>query len=143
MLILWVFVSQSRSATGETSAFHVSEAGVHYVLHLLNSGACLPEELIQQQPIMHDVPGLVEDDSLGLFSVALNPLPSEGGRWQLQSIGRAAGGSGCQSVEAQIEMFSGVLGTKYRVVSWEQHEEERCWTLVSPSVLSCQGVSAK
>lgn len=121
--LIWWAVQNSQAAVGEAAAFHVSEAGVNYTLHLLNSGACTPAEL-QDQVLIKKVPDEA-GTNIGQFGVEVTPLSDE--RWRVISRGGVGGMLGaCQAVAAEVEAFSGVLGTKYRVLSWARSSYGRC-----------------
>lgn len=141
VLVMGMVVQRSRSAVGESPAFHLGEAGVHYILHVLNSGTCTPEELIVQQPIVQDVPAIVNEESLGSFNVTLKALASSATPdYTVTSLGRERGmGGTCQKIETVVESFSGVLGTKYRVLSWDHSADAPCGSMKAPSTLACVG----
>lgn len=135
-------IQRSRTVTGQGPAFHMSEAGVDYVLHTLNSGACTPAELVLQQPIAQAVPAS-SGEPLGIFAVTFDEKrdaasPSAGLR--LNVIGRAEGAMDtCHAISADVESFSGVLGTKYRVVSWNNQGATRCGSLTQEAGVTCSG----
>lgn len=138
--LVWVVIHQTRTAAGQTPAFHLSEAGVHYILHVLNSGACTPAELTQKQPVIQAVPGADGTPNLGTFAVTLETLaPSSPTRLRVTALGQESGAKACQQIEADVESFSGVLGTKYRIVSWDHRDTVRCGALPPPLELVCAG----
>lgn len=125
---------QVRGASGQGAAFHVSEAGIDYILHLLNSGVCTPDEVAKQLPIIQRVPADMGD--MGTFAITLASLDSN--RWNVASVGREPGFTGnCQQIEADIEAFSGSLGTKYRIHSWGPQVSVRCTGPTQPTEVVC------
>lgn len=140
LLVIGLFFQRSRSAAGKSVAFHAGEAGVHYALHLLNSGTCTPAELFPQS-----LTQVIESENgaepIGMFQVTFEPAPAAGAEHlRLRALGREEGKrSLCQSIEADIESFTGAVGTKYRLVSWEHEAAARCGQAAEPHEISCAG----
>lgn len=140
LLVIGLFFQRSRSAAGQGAAFHAGEAGVHYVLHLLNSGTCTPAELFPQSlaQVLASESGA---EPIGMFQVTFEPAPAAGvEHLRLRVLGREEDKRGlCQSIEADIEPFTGAVGIKYRLVSWEHEGAARCGPPAEPREIFCAG----
>lgn len=136
-----VVLVRSHTVTGQGPALYISEAGVEYALHLLNSGACTPDELTRQQPIVQAVPNVEFGEPLGMFAITFDDVKDTSERLRFNVLGRSGGIMGaCHAMAAEVESFSGVLGTKYRVVSRSDQGATRCGNLSQLSKLSCGGL---
>lgn len=144
VVLVFFIIQRSQSAAGETGAFHLSEAGLHYALHLFNSGACTPQELLDTT-IVQTVPNAEETGTVGKFALTIDSRPTEPvTRWQVTARGHLDGQMGaCQEIVADVESFSGALGTKYRTVSWEQHDVTWCVEAASTTEVTCVGQEEK
>lgn len=142
LLVIGLFLQRSRPAAGQGVAFHAGEAGVHYALHLLNSGTCTPAELFPQN-LVQVLESERGDGPMGMFQVTFDPVPGAGvEHLRLRVLGREEDKRGlCQSIEAEIESFRGAAGTKYRLVSWEHEAAVRCGQAAAPREVSCAGRS--
>jgi hypothetical protein len=137
-VLIGVALLQRRAVASSGPALHLSEAGLDYVLHVLNSGVCTPEELAAQQPLVQSVQNETDNSALGSFSSALTA--TENGRWRLVTVGHTGGLLGtCAETSADLETFSGVLGTKYRAVSRAASPTVRCGMMHKPTELQCTG----
>lgn len=132
---------RSRTADGQQiPAFHVGEAGVDYFLHVLNSGSCTPDELLAQQPIVHTVPEAATNVPIGFFVATFARDAEKPGSWRLLVVGHdATTGRVCEKIEATLESFSGVLGTKYRALDWDS-SAVGCGETVAERPLVCKGI---
>lgn len=117
----------------EEQSFQLSEAGVNYVLHLLNNGLCTPAELNASEPVIQSVVDVSVQGSgafMGTYELAFDVQPAGSGTvTSVQAIGYDINVQReCQLIEAKIESFDGVLGTKYRVKSWDHKSTITCGT---------------
>lgn len=127
-------VVQNKAVVGqeqEEQSFHLSEAGVHYVLHLLNNGLCTPQELAASQPIIQSV----VDESVSQAGSVV-------GTYELTFDVQAAGAETvasvralgfdqnvygeCQLIVARLRSFEGILGKKYQILSWDHKATIAC-----------------
>lgn len=116
----------------EEQSFHLSEAGVNWALHVLNSGACTPADLAvySSEPVIasvvdETVPG---GDVIGTYQLTFN-VETIGGETEtsVRAIGYDKNVEGeCQLIEATIQSFGGVLGTKYRIEAWDHKSTISC-----------------
>lgn len=139
IVVAGVVIQRSRAAASEGLAFHVSEAGLEYVLHTLNNGACTPAELIAQEPLVQAMFGTEEDTAPGVFVVNFGEVAEAATESLNITVQGRTGGfmPSCHTLAAKLEAFSGTLGTKYRVASWENHGVTRCGLSLPPTPLTC------
>lgn len=114
-------VRQNNAVVGqeqEEQSFHLSEAGVHHVLHLLNNGVCTPAQLEASEPVVQTVAQeSAAGGPTGTYELTFEVGPAE-------MVVRAVGydlnvRNECQLIEARLESLAGGLGTKYRVKAWD------------------------
>ena len=125
---------RSRSAESSGAAAHISEAGIEYFVHVLNSGACTREEVQEQSPLVQAV--TANQKTLGTFSVKV--VSGDNNTLRVLALGKEKGAMGsCHALRAEVESFAGLLGTKYRVASRDTAEEERCGLMPQPAPIVC------
>jgi len=117
----------------EEQSFHISEAGVNYVLHALNTGTLTPAQLDASEPLSQKLYGSVNGatDEIGCFRMIFDVQASGSGTTTVvQAVGYDKNiVRECQLIEATIESFTGSLGTKYRVASWDHKANVVCGQL--------------
>jgi Tfp pilus assembly protein PilX len=126
-------VRQNNAVVGqeqEEQSFHLSEAGVHYVLHVLNNGVCTPQELSVSEPVIQPVidESVADGQPVGTYELTFD-VTSVGGETvtAVRAVGYDKNVFGeCQLIEARVESFSGVLGKKYRILSWDHKSTITC-----------------
>lgn len=125
-------VRQNNAVVGqeqEEQSFHLSEAGVHYVLHVLNNGVCTPHELAGSEPIIQSVVDeSTAGDVVGTYELTFDVTPNGGETiTAVRAVGYDKNVFGeCQLIEARVESFSGVLGRRYRILSWDHKATITC-----------------
>lgn len=129
-------VRQNNTVVGqeqEEQSFHLSEAGVHYALHLLNNGLCTPQELAASEPVIQPVVDVSVADAgaeIGTYELMFE-VSTNGG--ETSAVVRAVGYDvnvfgECQLIEATLQSFAGVLGTRYKIESWDHKSTILCAT---------------
>lgn len=121
-------VRQNNAVVGqeqEEQSFHLSEAGVHHVLHLLNNDVCTPAQLKASEPVVQTV---VQESPAGgptgTYELTFEVMPAE---IRVRAVGYDVNvRNECQLIEARLEALAGGLGTKYRVKSWDHKTTIAC-----------------
>jgi hypothetical protein len=139
IMFAWLrFASRQNNAVvgqeQEEQSFHVSEAGVNYVLHILNNGTCTPTELNASdnnnttpvvQSVVDESPGA--GAAIGTYELTFNLLSPT--RTGVRAVGYDLNvAKECQLIEATLESFTGILGPSYRVLSWDHKSTISCGT---------------
>ncbi len=103
----------------EERSFHVAEAGIHYVLFLLNQGVNTTEELVSQQELTQSV--TEKGVTLGEFTVKISSIAGSQTSEAIQvvSSGRDASRNICQTVVVEIRRTGSHPAGPYEIASWD------------------------
>lgn len=104
----------------EEQAFHVAEAGVHYVLFLLSSGAQTPQSLLEAGSITQSVHDQTTGAKTGKYVLAFSPLgsPVESGQGvAVESTGWDVSNRRCQIINARVALGAG--SGAFGISSWD------------------------
>lgn len=136
IMVAWMrfAVVQNNAVVGqeqEEQSFHLSEAGVHYALHLLNNGVCNPQELSDSQPVIQSVVDELAPAAgaiVGTYELTFTVQTTNGETiTAVRAVGYDRNVPGeCQLIEARINSFAGVLGQKYEIAAWDHKSTIAC-----------------
>lgn len=113
----------------EEQSFHAAEAGIHYVLFLLNNDFSTENEFTLVEKGFWPRQTVYQQDTnmeLGtydlLFAPLPNSIPNQGKGFTVYSLGRDLRGKRCQLIRAEMQRVS-TLEVVYGITIWDHQSD--------------------